>query len=115
MAEDRNQRVSVSRDTLRAELAEMELRLRAFLDDQLRHKADQAMVVELALKVDAQSRGDFTEAQKRALDERIESYIDGQADRDWTHRDRLMTVLSILTAVGMLVLSLAAALHGVSL
>lgn len=58
-SEENQQRVSVSRDTLRAELAEMELRLRTYFAEVLALKADSIVVNKL--------QNDFTLLQKTAL------------------------------------------------
>lgn len=106
MGEQEAARISVSRDALRADLAEMELRLRVYFDDQLRHKQDSAPFIELALKVDALDRGDFSEVHRRALTEFIESTQRVRQDRGWTARERIIGVVAIIVAVVSLGLSL---------
>lgn len=112
MSDESPSRISVSRDALRAELAEMELRLRFYFDDQLRHKADSGPVVELALKVDALDRGDFTDVHRRALTEFVEGLTAARTDRAWTGKERLMAVLSTTVTLAALLLSVLVALHG---
>lgn len=92
-------RITVSRDALRADLAEMELRLRVYFDSQLVHKADAGMVAELALRVDGLDRGDFTDVHRRALTDFVEGVTQQRIDRGWTARERLLGVVSIAIAV----------------
>jgi|SRR5581483_94787 len=49
---DENERISVSRDKLRADLAELELRLRTWIAAEMQAKADAKDVDALALRVD---------------------------------------------------------------
>lgn len=98
-------RLTVSREALRADLAEMELRLRIYFDEQLKHKADAAPVAELALKLDALDRGDFTQVHRRALTEFVESVTQRRIDRGWTARERIFGAVAILVAVLSLVFS----------
>lgn len=119
MSEDTPSRITVSRDALRADLAEMELRLRTYFDEQLRHKANAADLASLALKVERldqlrsdRDRGEFTPAATRAMRSLIEEINEESSDKEWTSRERLMAVLSVLTAGTMLVLSILLAVHG---
>lgn len=113
MSEDPT-RITVSRDALRADLAEMELRLRFYFDEQLKHKADSAPVIELMRKVDALDRGDFTDVHRRALAEFIEEHTIVQQGATWTRRERLIAVLSVCATITSLMLSVGLALHGVT-
>lgn len=103
MAEDnpqhRDARISVSESTLRAALAEMELRLRIYFDDQLKHKADAAPFIELYARVDALDRGDFTKVHRRALIELIEEQGVTQAEKTWTGRERVFGAIAVLIAI----------------
>ena len=67
-------RVSVSRDALRADLAEMEMRLRVYFDGRLNSKADSAMVLMLenrmtAIVTDLHARFDGTTKDIRLIQE----------------------------------------------
>lgn len=108
-----DERITVSRDALRADLAEMELRLRIFLEDRLNHKADQIDVTELALKLDKFEQGEFTVAQTRSIEEVINGRMSSKDDKSWTNRERIMGVVSLLTAISMLIISVAFSFHGV--
>ncbi len=92
-------RISVSESTLRAALAEMELRLRVYFDEQLKHKAEQSDYVILASAVNALDRGDFTPVHNRALADFIDNHLSQQADRGWTARERRLGVVAILLTV----------------
>lgn len=96
---DEPSRITVSRDALRADLAEMELRLRVYFDEQLRHKADNGTFMELALKVDALDRGDFTPVHRRALEELVEEKLAGNAATAWSGKQKVMAAVSFGTAL----------------
>ena len=101
MADGEGQRISVSESTLRAALAEMELRLRVYFDEQLKHKAEKGDVAILAQSVNALDRGDFTPVHERALTDFIDNHLSQQADRGWTARERRLGVVAILLTVLM--------------
>lgn len=105
-------RITVSRDALRADLAEMELRLRLYFDDQLRHKADAGPVYELIAKVDALDRGDFTESHRRALVELITAQTAERQAAAWSWRERAMAVVSAAVTLASLLLALVIAFKG---
>ena len=76
-----NERISVSREALRAELAELELRLVRYLDDQLHQKANKVEIVALATAVQdkanakefSELRADVTEHERnlKVLQEQV--------------------------------------------
>lgn len=112
MADDQPSRITVSRDALRADLAEMELRLRLYFDDQLRYKADRGAFLDVALKLDQLDRGDWTPVHKRALVELIEEQTAMRGDREWTRLQRVGSLLGILTGTAAFVLSTVLAFRG---
>lgn len=117
MADGDGQRITVSESTLRAALAEMELRLRVYFDEQLKHKAEQGDFAVLASSVNALDRGDFTPVHERALTEFIDNHLSQQADRGWTARERRLGVVAILLTALMFAASVyfgvrAASAHG---
>ncbi len=112
MADDAPSRINVSRDALRADLAEMELRLRLYFDEQLRHKADAIPVYKMSDKLDALDRGDFTPVHRRALVELFESLVDGHNETSWTWRERVLAVTSTAVTVMSLALALVVAFKG---
>lgn len=101
MADDGNGngRISVSRDALRAELAEMELRLRAYFDTQLANKVDQSAL-----------QGDN---QRRWTEDIVYQVLDAHERRGWTRRERGLALLNICMTVAMLVLSVVASIYGI--
>lgn len=123
MAEDMTEvprRISVSEDTLARHLAEMELRLRIYFDEQLRHKADSHDLLELARRIVileqarvARDRGDFTDAQLLTLDQRVKYLATANSTEEWTSRGRAIAVLSVSIAVMMFILSAFLAIHGI--
>ena len=112
MADDQPSRITVSRDALRADLAEMELRLRLYFDDQLRYKADRGAFLDVALKLDQLDRGDWTPVHKRALIELIEEQTAARSDKGWATKERVIAVASALTGMIAFVLSTTIALRG---
>jgi anti-sigma factor RsiW len=111
-------RITVSRDALRADLAEMELRLRLYFDDALKKKASAAEVAIIRADVKvlndalaARDRGEFTKAQMLALDEHLEA----AGERAWTWRQQAATVVSAGSAAIALLITIVLALHGVPL
>lgn len=101
----------LNRDALRAELAEMELRLRIYFDDQLKHKADGASVISLELAMDKLERGDFTDAQARAIDGRVNAILGARGERAWTRRDQVFAGGGALFVGATFFLYLVAALQ----
>lgn len=119
-ADDNNGRITVSRDALRADLAELELRMQAFIALQLTHKADEADLARLAHDLSvvkarqaANDRGEWSDANVRLVRATCSDLLDQRTDRAWTRRDQAFAVLSATTAVAMLILSVVLALHGV--
>jgi hypothetical protein len=97
--------ITVSRSDLRADLAEMELRLRIYFDDQLKNKADRADVLENTGILRAINRGEFSPAHERAVEEIVVTTLAEKSDKGWTARERIFMVVGILVAVISLALS----------
>lgn len=119
MTDETPSRITVSRDALRADLAEMELRLRVYFDDQLKQKADRADLAAVALRVAeleraayARDRGDFTPAQARAMTDLIQDTADDKQSRTWTSAQKVMALVSISITVTAFILSLTAFFGG---
>ncbi len=104
--------ITVSRADLRADLAEMELRLRIYFDDQLKHKADIAQVIEHGLLLDRLGRGEFTAAQTNSIEAIIAGTLTERTDRGWTTRERWFGILTIFVALGSFLLAILVATHG---
>ena len=92
------------------ELIELHGQVLAAKMDRVEQKVDA-----LQLASDRLGRGEFTEAQIRAIDARIEESIETKTDKSWSNRERMMGLLSVATTVSMLILSVVLALHGVTL
>lgn len=120
-------RVSVSRDILRAELAEMELRLRVWIGSELDSKASAAdfghlqgvvagkvtwaeglmpmrdrLIEEhielLKWRLDA-DRGQFTDAQIMTMDSRAQDALKEAQDSGWTARQHLFAWAGVIALV----------------
>ena len=136
MAAEEPSRITISRDALRADLAEMELRLRTWIGGQLEQKANvtdlarlQNQVTEIAAKVVYRegplmddirayeenmrsfSRGDFTDAQKRAFNQIIDANLKEHTDTGWTMRQRYIAVAALLVSVVAVISSIYLAVH----
>lgn len=114
MADD-GHRISISEERLRLALSEMqvlqklaltemELRLKAYMDDLGKTKADRADFVIVQAKVDSLDRGDFTPVHVRALEAFIDSHLEQAADKGWTARERRLGVMAVcLTIVSIII------------
>lgn len=103
---DGETRISVSEEKLNLALAQMELRLRIYFDEQLKSKQDTGPFALLALTVDKLDRGDFTPVHERALTDFIESVLDEKTDRGWNTRERLFMTIGVIATVISLALSI---------
>lgn len=110
--------ITVSRDALRADLAEMELRLRVWIGEQLSEKADAVALQTLALRVAAAeavatkfAAGDFTPAQDRAFAVLIDDKLKEHMDIGWTRRQRWIAVISLIVAIFAVAVSVFIAVH----
>lgn len=112
MSDDTPSRISVSRDALRAELAEMELRLRIYFDEQLKHKASSVALAELALKVSAHERGEFTPAWKEAVRSIAEEEARTRSADSWLPKGRVATVMAAVGGFGYFILAIYLAVGG---
>lgn len=103
-------RITLSEERLQKNLAEMELRLRIYFDARLEdirnQKANQTDFAQLALKVDALDRGDFTDVHRRALSEFIETHGAREEGRVWTRNERWFGAIGVLIAVLMACVSI---------
>lgn len=99
MAEER---ISVSRDALRADLAELKLDLLSEIDARLKDKADAKDIVPLASSVASLNdwrirteRGEFTEAQKGTISRWVEHSFRSKARESWSGWERKLVVFSL--------------------
>ncbi len=104
--------ITISRADLRADLAEMELRLRIYFDDQLKKKADIGNVTENTLALEKLGKGEFNDAQRNAIEVLISNTLVQKTDRGWTTRERYFGILTILVALGSFLLAVLVATHG---
>jgi hypothetical protein len=108
--EQGDQRISISEERLKRNLAEMELRLRVYFDERINDiretKASATDLALLAVKVDALDRGDFTDVHRRALTEFIEEHGAQQEGRIWTRNERWFGAIGIFIAVVMATVSI---------
>lgn len=109
---DETGRISVSRDALRADLAEMELRLRTYFDERISHTASAESVRDVSHRLGSLERGEFNEAQTRTIRATVETVLSEESAAAWSPKERLLAMLSTSVALAMLVLSVILAIHG---
>lgn len=102
---DETGRISISEEKLKIALLEMEARLRIYFDEQLKHKAEQATVVELTHHMGAQRRGEFNPAQVAVMKELVTGVLEAQEDRGWTRRERMVAVIAVAISALALIFS----------
>jgi len=128
------ERISVSREALRAELAELELRLVKYLDDQLHEKANKVEIVALATAVqDKANAREFAELRlsvsthEKALKElqeqlRIQEKVNEalrikaketaeQSASNFTRGEKVIATLLTLIALGIQLYVVTGGLH----
>lgn len=117
--ETERQQGALTRDALRADLSEVEMRLRLFIATELRHiedrlrgKADRAELEKVKVSIERLERGDFTKATLRAIDDRIEGHTQTGDDRFWTRWGQKAILAGVLLGVCTLALEFIAAIHG---
>lgn len=104
-----NGRVSVSRDALRADLLDLELRLTKTITSALAEKADRSdfdrltgslnQVVEWRLKAE---RGEFTRAQEQEVISIIHNTLKDRGKEAWTTTSRRLAILgAFVTVIGL--------------
>lgn len=120
MADESNGRITVSRDALRADLAEMKNELKDYIADQLERKADarsmESLTQTVTLLADAvrkQTDGELTIAQRAVVQEQIDSTLDERKEQGWTYRERRLALLGAATGIAGVVASASYAILGV--
>lgn len=98
-------RLSISEETLRLQLAELELRLRIFFAEQLEKKANAIDVAANSARLDALERGDFTPAFTRAVHEQVVAEAFSSSGTVWTRRERMVMVIGLVVTIIMLSLN----------
>lgn len=133
MSDVSSERISVSREALRAELAEMELRMRLWMAAELQEKASAADLAALRgefqakaawaesmmplrdqyiaqlLKVvewrDQAQSGSFTPAQQAAMQATARNVLTAATSEGWTRRERLFATVAIVATIAVSVLN----------
>lgn len=98
-------RLSISEETLRLQLAELELRLRIFFAEQLERKANASDMAANLTRLDALERGDFTPAFQRSLHAQVVQEAADSSGTMWTKRERMIMVVGAVVTVLMLSLN----------
>lgn len=106
MADDGNGRITVSRDALRADLAEMKNELKDYIADQLERKADarsmESLTQTVTLLADAvrkQTDGELTIAQRAVVQTIVDDTLDERSESGWTRKERRLALLGALTGI----------------
>lgn len=103
--EGSGRRLTISEETLRLQLAELELRLRIFLSEELAKKAAVEDLNVLKARFYNLDNGDFSDSHKRALTSYIAADREKYSKSSWTSRERFTMVVGLVVTVLMLVLS----------
>ena len=111
--------ITVSRDALRAEMAEMELRLMNAIRVELASKANVSDVSALRATVEVlmaarirDDRGEFTPAQTASMRAIVGEVTTSRSDEGWTRRERFFGSLTAFVISATLVLSMVVAAKG---
>lgn len=124
------EKISVSRDALRADLAEMELRLREYIAHELEKKAEQRELERLTRRFEdltrvmvrsdgpladqvrrhndswnSFERGEFTPGQLRTIRESTRAMIQEERAEGWSARDRAFALVGTLVALAGLIIT----------
>ena len=125
MAPEPNPRISVSREALRAELAEMELRLRLWIASELEEKASAKDLEKLRGEFNAKAAwadglmplrdeyikqldlvagwrmqalaGHFTDAQEQSMALVAKQVLDDSQKGNWSRRERMFAIVAVLS------------------
>jgi hypothetical protein len=95
--------ISVSRDALRADLAEMELRLKSYIGVEMEKKAAAAVVTDMQLQVSELRRrvdeGSFTKAQQLSIDEMLNEKFKKKSKDSWSWKERGILLVGTIVAI----------------
>ena len=105
--------ITVSRDALRADLLEMELRLRTYFDTALALKASQLHMDDVESRLKEQEIGEFTEAQTLKIADIVDKILTLRARAGFTARERKIALFGILFAGVSTLTSLFLAARGI--
>jgi hypothetical protein len=90
--------VTISREALRADLAELELRLRLWIGSELASKADVVAVEKMEEQWRNAEQGLFTPAQTSVMKEIATSVINARVGEGWSRRERAIALIGICLA-----------------
>lgn len=107
-------RLSISEETLRLQLAELELRLRIFFAEQLEKKASADEVRDGIKRITALESGDLTPAMRRSVIELVSDEGTKSDSASWTRRERFVMVVGLSVTLLMLLLSAYVVYHTAS-
>ena len=109
--------ISVSRDALRADLAEMELRLRQFIQTEIDKKASISELETIRKEIEGIKKntfsGDFSPAQILAIKDIIEKGDAAQQKNNWGRKDRLIQILTVIAVTISMVFSALYAINSI--
>lgn len=112
MAEQEQKVITVSRDALRADLGELEMRLREYLDTRLELKANSHDLHALTERVDATDRGELTAGAELKIKSLIDEAFTVRLTTGWALRGNKATILAVCVAVCSLGVAIASLLFG---
>jgi hypothetical protein len=112
MAEPEQKVITVSRDALRADLSDLELRLREYLDTRLELKANAHDLFLLTERVDAVDRGELTAGAELKIKSLIDQAFSTRLTSGWAMRGNKATVLAFCVAICSLGVAIASLLFG---
>lgn len=100
--EDPPRQISVSRDALRAELAELKADLLEKIGNKLEQKANAAELVELSKRVDLHEAGVFPPAWELRLSKLVEDSINQRVQTSWALRSSKAGFAYLFVSLGSL-------------
>lgn len=100
------ERITVSQSTLRAELAEMELRLRVWIASELDKKATGAEVSDIRTRVSALELSLTDPRIREMINSQITTSRETRDKEKWTPRERLIAVFLAILSTSTFVASL---------
>lgn len=103
--------ISVSRDALRADLAEMELRLRSYFDARIAGKAESSELEQLIKRIDLHEAGVFPPAWNLSINALIDARLDSRGKDAFRGSGRRIELVSLLIALAAAGSSLALTAH----
>lgn len=109
--DEQRERISVSRDTLRAELAEMELRLKSYISMELDKKAGVEIVKGLTDNLEKVKAGEFSPAMLLAIQDQIDKNWRGRVKANWSTKEKVMAFVTVTATVITLIFTAIYTIH----